>query len=200
MHKTPISDVDLYLASASPRRKMLLEQIGLRCYPYPVDLDERVLPDESASAYVVRLADAKAAAGVERSGTSLPVLGSDTSVVLQDRILGKPQNTEEAVSMLMQLSGRTHQVMTGVSLCYQGRAQSVLSVTDVSFRTLTESECRAYCATGEPFDKAGGYGIQGLAAIFVCSVSGSYSNVVGLPLFETADLLEQFGIRLLKRP
>lgn len=190
---------DLCLASASPRRKALLEQIGLSAWQYPVDLDETLLPGESAPSYVLRLAEQKAQAGQKRSGTHLPVLGSDTCVVLQGKILGKPRNTRHAVDMLMQLSGKTHQVMTGVAVCQQGRVQSIISVTDVSFRTLTEAECFAYCDTGEPFDKAGGYGIQGLAALFVRSVSGSYSNVVGLPLFETADLLRQFGIRLLER-
>jgi len=190
---------DLCLASASPRRRALLEQIGLSCLLYPVDLDETVMLGESAPSYVLRLAEQKAAAGQKRSGTHLPVLGSDTSVVLKGKILGKPKNTRHAVDMLMALSGQTHQVMTGVAVCQHDRVQSIISVTDVSFRSLTEAECFAYCDTGEPFDKAGGYGIQGLAAVFVRSVSGSYSNVVGLPLFETADLLKQFGIRLLER-
>lgn len=189
---------DLCLASASPRRQALLEQIGLNCLKFPVDLDERVLPGESAPSYVMRLAEQKAQAGQKRSGTHLPVLGSDTSVVFQGKILGKPKNKRHVVDMLMQLSGQTHQVMTGVAVCQNERVLSVISVTDVSFRTLTEAECFAYCDTGEPFDKAGGYGIQGLAAVFVRSVSGSYSNVVGLPLFETADLLKQFGIRVLE--
>lgn len=190
---------DLCLASASPRRRALLEQIGLTCLQYPVDLDERVLPGESPPSYVMRLAEQKAQAGRNRSGTHLPVLGSDTSVVFQGEILGKPRDTRHAVNMLMRLSGSTHQVMTGVAVCQHDRVQSLISVTDVTFRTLTEAECFAYCDSGEPFDKAGAYGIQGLAAVFVRSVSGSYSNVVGLPLFETADLLKQFGIRLLER-
>ncbi len=189
---------DLCLASASPRREALLKQIGLHCLKYPVDLDESVLPGESAPSYVMRLAEQKALAGQKRSGTDLPVLGSDTSVVFNGKILGKPRDRRQAVDMLMQLSGKTHQVMTGVAVCQHNRVQSIISVTDVSFRALSEAECHAYCDTGEPFDKAGGYGIQGLAAIFVRSVSGSYSNVVGLPLFETADLLRQFGIRVLE--
>ncbi|WP_086481266.1 Maf family protein [Oceanospirillum sanctuarii] len=189
---------DLCLASASPRREALLKQIGLDCLKYPVDLDESVLPGESAPSYVMRLAEQKALAGQKRSGTDLPVLGSDTSVVFNGKILGKPRDRRQAVDMLMQLSGKTHQVMTGVAVCQHNRVRSIISVTDVSFRALSEAECHAYCDTGEPFDKAGGYGIQGLAAVFVRSVSGSYSNVVGLPLFETADLLKQFGIRVLE--
>ncbi|OOV86471.1 Maf family protein [Oceanospirillum linum] len=192
------SSYDLCLASASPRREALLEQIGLKCLKYPVDLNESVLPGEAAPSYVMRLAEQKALAGQERSGTNLPVLGSDTSVVHQGKILGKPKNKRHAVDMLMQLSGQTHQVMTGVAVCQGRRILSLISVTDVSFRVLTEDECLAYCDSGEPFDKAGGYGIQGLAAVFVRSVSGSYSNVVGLPLFETAELLNQFGIRVLE--
>ena len=190
---------DLCLASASPRRRALLEQIGLTCWQYPVDLDEGILPGESPPSYVLRLAEQKALAGQKRSGTALPVLGSDTSVVVQGKILGKPKSTRHAVNMLMQLSGQTHQVMTGVAVCQGGRVQSIISVTDVSFRRLTEAECFAYCDSGEPFDKAGGYGIQGLGAVFVRAVSGSYSNVVGLPLFETAELLKEFGVRLLER-
>lgn len=189
---------DLCLASASPRREALLKQIGLSCLKYPVDLDEGVLPGESAPSYVMRLAEQKALAGQKRSGTELPVLGSDTSVVFDGKILGKPRDRRQAVDMLMRLSGKTHQVMTGVAVCQGRHVQSIISVTDVSFRALSEAECHAYCDTGEPFDKAGGYGIQGLAAVFVRSVSGSYSNVVGLPLFETADLLKQFGIRVLE--
>lgn len=189
---------DLYLASASPRRLALLQQLGLRCFQYPVDLDESVHPDESPQSYVLRLAEEKAQAGQQRSGTNLPVLGSDTSVVLGHTILGKPESEAHAVEMLMQLSGRYHQVMTGVAVCQNGVLRSVLSTTEVKFRTLTEQECRRYWQTGEPADKAGGYAIQGLAAIFVESVSGSYSNVVGLPLFETAKLLESFNIQILE--
>lgn len=188
----------LVLASASPRREALLQQIGLSCLKYPVDIDERVLPGESAPSYVMRLAEQKALAGQRRMETDLPVLGSDTSVVFNGKILGKPRDRRQAIDMLMKLSGQTHQVMTGVAVCQHNRVQSIISVTDVSFRGLTEAECHAYCDTGEPFDKAGGYGIQGVAAVFVRSVSGSYSNVVGLPLFETADLLRQFGIRVLE--
>lgn len=191
--------VDLCLASASPRRKALLEQIGLSCLQYPVDLDETPLPEESAQAYVLRLAEDKARAGMVRSGTELPVLGSDTSVVYQGHILGKPRDETHCVEMLMQLSGRTHQVMTGVAVCQRNQMHSLLSITEVTFRTLSEQECRQYWHTGEPADKAGGYGIQGLAAVFVESVSGSYSNVVGLPLFETAELLKKYDIQILER-
>lgn len=192
--------VDLCLASASPRRKALLEQIGLSCLQYPVDLDESPLPEESAQAYVLRLAEDKARTGMQRSGTELPVLGSDTSVVYQGQILGKPRDESHCVEMLMQLSGQSHQVMTGVAVCQGDQMHSLLSITEVTFRTLSEQECRQYWRTGEPADKAGGYGIQGLAAVFVQSVSGSYSNVVGLPLFETAELLKKYDIQILERP
>lgn len=192
--------IDLCLASASPRRLALLEQLGLVCQQYPVDLDESIALGESAADYVLRLAEEKARAGQSRSGSGLPVLGSDTSVVFQGQILGKPKNEAHAVEMLMLLSGRTHQVMTGVAVCQGDRLQSVLSITEVKFRPLTRQECHAYWVTGEPEDKAGGYAIQGMAAIFVESVSGSYSNVVGLPLFETAELLKQYDIQILERP
>lgn len=192
--------IDLCLASASPRRLALLEQLGLVCQQYPVDLDESIALGESAADYVLRLAEEKARAGQSRSGSELPVLGSDTSVVFQGQILGKPKNEAHAVEMLMLLSGRTHQVMTGVAVCQGDRLQSVLSITEVKFRPLTRQECHAYWVTGEPEDKAGGYAIQGMAAIFVESVSGSYSNVVGLPLFETAELLKQYDIQILERP
>jgi len=192
--------IDLCLASASPRRLALLEQLGLVCQQYPVDLDESITLGESATDYVLRLAEEKARAGQSRSGSKLPVLGSDTSVVFQGQILGKPKNEAHAVEMLMQLSGQTHQVMTGVAVCQGDRLQSVLSITEVKFRPLTRQECHAYWVTGEPEDKAGGYAIQGMAAIFVESVSGSYSNVVGLPLFETAELLKQYDIQILERP
>ncbi len=192
--------IDLCLASASPRRLALLEQLGLVCQQYPVDLDESIALGESATDYVLRLAEEKARAGQSRSGSELPVLGSDTSVVFQGQILGKPKNEAHAVEMLMQLSGQTHQVMTGVAVCQGDRLQSVLSITEVKFRPLTRQECHAYWVTGEPEDKAGGYAIQGIAAIFVESVSGSYSNVVGLPLFETAELLKQYDIQILERP
>jgi len=192
--------IDLFLASASPRRLALLEQLGLVCQQYPVDLDESITLGESATDYVLRLAEEKARAGQSRSGSKLPVLGSDTSVVFQGQILGKPKSEAHAVEMLMQLSGQTHQVMTGVAVCQGDRLQSVLSITEVKFRPLTRQECHAYWVTGEPEDKAGGYAIQGMAAIFVESVSGSYSNVVGLPLFETAELLKQYDIQILERP
>lgn len=192
--------IDLCLASASPRRLALLEQLGLVCQQYPVDLDESIVLGESAADYVLRLAEEKAREGQSRSGSKLPVLGSDTSVVFQGQILGKPKNEAHAVEMLMQLSGQAHQVMTGVAVCQGDRLQSVLSITEVRFRPLTRQECHAYWVTGEPEDKAGGYAIQGMAAIFVESVSGSYSNVVGLPLFETAELLKQYDIQILERP
>ena len=192
-----MSAFDLCLASASPRRMALLQQLGLQCLQYPVDLDESVLPNESAEQYVLRLAREKARAGLEQSGTHLPVLGSDTCVVFDQQILGKPVDEEDALRMLMMLSGQTHQVMTGVAVCDQEQIHSALSITEVTFRPITSFECQQYWKTGEPADKAGGYAIQGLAAVFVKSVSGSYSNVVGLPLYETAELLKNYNIQIL---
>lgn len=187
---------DLILASASPRRKALLEQIGVSCVPAPVDLDESVLPNESPETYVRRLAVAKARAGLQKHAGQGCALGSDTSVVINGEILGKPADESEAVAMLQRLSGKTHQVMTAVALVSSERTDSCVVVTDVTFRNLTLEECRRYWLTGEPHDKAGGYGIQGLGAVFVTAIRGSYSAVVGLPLAETAELLYKHGINV----
>lgn len=182
----------LILASASPRRAELLKQIGARFQVVPADIDETPHPDESALGYVERLAREKALA-VARSTPEACVLGSDTSVVLDGQILGKPGTAEQARVMLGSLSGTTHQVMTAVALAHCHQCRSVVVTTDVTFRTLTEAEIGAYVATGEPMDKAGSYGIQGLGGIFVQELRGSYSAVVGLPLQETADLLADAG-------
>lgn len=187
---------DLILASASPRRKALLEQIGVSCLSVPVDLDESVLPGELPEAYVRRLALAKAQAGWRKQGQQGTALGSDTSVVIDSEILGKPADGAEAVAMLQRLSGKTHQVMTAVALVSARQTDSCVVTTDVSFKTLTLEECHRYWNTGEPHDKAGGYGIQGLGAVFVTSIRGSYSGVVGLPLAETAELLYKHGINV----
>jgi len=183
----------LLLASRSPRRRELLAQIGVVVDCLPIELDERVLPGETPACYVARLALAKARAGFAQAQRG-PVLGSDTTVVCDGNILGKPVDEADCVAMLMHLSGRVHQVLTAVALV-EGSHEAVRSVTtDVLFRSLSEAECRRYWGTGEPQDKAGSYGIQGLAAVFVERIEGSYSSVVGLPLQETAALLAQFGI------
>ncbi|PPK52977.1 Maf family protein [Marinobacter persicus] len=182
----------LILASASPRRTELLTSIGVSFDVQPADIDETPGPDETAYDYVERLAREKAEA-VALSNPHQLVMGSDTSVVLEGEILGKPATQAEARSMLTRLSGNTHQVMTAVALVGKGQCQSVVSVTNVTFRQLEAGEIDAYIATGEPMDKAGGYGIQGLGGIFVTDLQGSYSAVVGLPLQETAALLAQAG-------
>lgn len=185
----------IYLASASPRRSALLTQIGVAHRIMPVDLDETRQVPESPADYVVRLACAKAEAlwrGLaERE--RLPVLGADTTVALDDTILGKPANRAEGLAMLRRLSGRTHHVYTGVALRHAHGIDSKLSVSEVTFRTLSATEIEAYWSTGEPADKAGGYAVQGRAAVFIERIGGSYSGIVGLPLFETAELLARVG-------
>jgi septum formation protein len=186
----------LHLASGSPRRRELLAQIGVPFVTLIASIDETALPDEPAQRYVERLAREKALAGLatlERSEGSV-VLGADTAVVLDGRILGKPNDRADALSTLAALSGREHEVMTAVALAAADRVESRVVVSRVRFRPLRPGEAEAYWATGEPRDKAGGYGIQGLAAVFVSQLEGSYSAVVGLPLCETAQLLEVFGI------
>ncbi|MBM4207876.1 MAG: septum formation inhibitor Maf [Gammaproteobacteria bacterium] len=183
----------LVLASASPRRKDLLAQINISTIINPVDFDETPLPDEDPVAYVRRIAAGKSALCAEQLGIDLPVLAADTAVVLDGKILGKPKDEEDAIAMLSALSGRSHQVLTAVSLRGKQHRQT-LSVSEVTFRLLGESEIRAYWRTGEPVDKAGAYAIQGLGSIFVVTINGSFSGVVGLPLFETAELLAKEGI------
>jgi septum formation protein len=187
----------IILASASPRRKELLEQIRVRYFVHPVDLDETPLPNENPSAYVQRLAAEKSAVCMGQCGDVLPVLAADTAVVLGDLIMGKPKNQADAINMLMRLSGQTHRVFSALSLRGHQHWQA-LSVTEVTFRQLSESEIETYWQTGEPVDKAGSYAIQGLGGVFVESIRGSFSGVVGLPLFETAELLTKQGIELLK--
>ncbi|MBS0578375.1 MAG: septum formation inhibitor Maf [Proteobacteria bacterium] len=184
------------LASASPRRRELLRQIGIAHTVAVPDIDESVHPAEAAAAYVVRMATQKALA--VRGSAGLPVLAADTTVVLDGTICGKPAHAEEALEMLGRLSGRTHQVLTAVALAVgSGAPRSRLSTSEVTFRRLTPQECRAYWETGEPRDKAGGYAIQGRAAVFIERLNGSYSGVMGLPLFETAELLRGAGIACL---
>jgi septum formation protein len=190
----------IILASASPRRKALLAQINITPIIHPVDLDETPLPDEKPLAYVQRLAAEKSALCLASSAAilnpNLPVLAADTAVVLDDSIMGKPKNQKDGMTMLSRLSGRTHFVFSAISLRGEQHWQAV-NVTEVTFRTLTEPEIIAYWRTGEPLDKAGSYAIQGLGGLFVESIEGSYSGVMGLPLFETAGLLAKQGIDLL---
>jgi septum formation protein len=188
---------DLYLASASPRRQDLLKQLGVKAQPVSVCVDEARFQQEEPHHYVVRLALAKATAGLAQLNAdqrSVPVLGADTAVVCAGQVLGKPEDQAQAVQMLNLLSGRTHQVLTGVALVLGENIATALSCTSVTFAALDPAQIVAYCATGEPADKAGSYGIQGYAAAFIASISGSYSGVVGLPLAETASLLIRFGV------
>lgn len=193
---------ELFLASASPRRRELLAQIAVPCVTQIASIDETPLPAEPAAVYVERLALEKARAGLRALGerADAVVLGADTAVVLDGRILGKPADFAESREMLLSLSGRSHQVMTAVALVGTGRESSRVVTSEVGFRTLGEAEIEAYWASGEPCDKAGSYGIQGLAAVFVNRVQGSYSAVVGLPLCETAEMLGQFGIACWQLP
>jgi septum formation protein len=186
----------LYLASGSPRRRELLTQIGVPFIPHSVPIDESPLPDELPSAYVERLARAKALAGLGLldSPQEVVVLGADTAVVLDGRILGKPADRDEALATLTALAGREHRVLTAVALASRARLAVRVVSSQVTFRELTRGELEAYWASGEPQDKAGSYAIQGLAAIFVSQLQGSYSAVVGLPLCETAELLAEFAI------
>ena len=187
----------IYLASRSPRRRELLGQIGVSCELLEVMVDESPRPGESAAAYVARLALAKARAGraASRGLARLPVLAADTAVTIGQEILGKPRNRHQALAMMRRLSGRDHRVLTGVALLAAG-PETRLSTSTVSFRRVSDDEAIAYWQTGEPADKAGGYAIQGLAAAFISRLEGSYSGVMGLPLFETAELLGQAGIKL----
>ncbi len=182
----------IILASASPRRSELLRQIGVTFSVQPADVNETPLPNETAERYVERLARDKALA-VAASSPGAVVLGSDTSVVLDGVILGKPADQEEAVATLMRLSDANHQVMTAVALAQGEQCECRVVVTEVQFRKLSQAEVVAYVASGEPMDKAGSYGIQGLGGIFVSDLRGSYSAVVGLPLQETAALLADAG-------
>lgn len=181
----------IYLASASPRRRELLNQIGVRHESHPVDIDESVRPHEAPRDYVIRLAETKAQTAWTRipAGLRRPVLAADTTVVIDGQILGKPNDREDALRMLALLSGRAHEVYTAVALCDDSGVRSRLSVSRVHFRALEPGEAEKYWASGEPQDKAGSYAVQGHAAVFIERLEGSYSGVMGLPLFETAELL-----------
>lgn len=195
MSDTPLNPADspITLASASPRRRELLQQIQVSYALLPVDIDESILPGEAPEQHVLRLAQQKAAAGFALQPRR-PALGSDTIVVIDKQILGKPVDRQHAIEMLSRLSGRSHQVMTAVAVCSEGKQSSVLNTSEVHFCELSAEQIETYWQTGEPLGKAGGYAIQGLAAQFIVSISGSYSGIMGLPLYETAELLKQHGV------
>ena len=190
----------LYLASRSPRRRELLDQVGVRYVALDVEVDERHVPGESPRTYVTRVAVEKAlAAGAALGAPGARVLAADTAVVVDRAPLGKPRDAADAERMLAALSGRAHTVLTAVALAVDGAHRTALSESRVVMRAITARERTAYVATGEPLDKAGAYAIQGRAAVFVERLEGSYSGVMGLPLFETAALLAQAGIDVLDR-
>jgi len=188
----------VYLASASPRRRELLRQIGVSYRLLRVEVDETPLPEETPRDYAVRLALRKARTGCTALGRRkpAPVLGADTAVAVDGFILGKPRDRDEGLAMLALLSGREHQVFSAVALATPERDAVKIQESRVWFRDLAPAERAAYWDSGEPRDKAGGYAIQGRAAAFVAELHGSYSGVMGLPLFETAELLRAFGIHL----
>jgi septum formation protein len=204
-------DRSIYLASRSPRRRELLGHIGVKFHLLlfrnragaAPDIEEAPQPGEDPRDYVMRLARAKAAVGwkrmLERNLPLAPVLAADTTVALEGRIFGKPQDRADAERMLAELSGRRHEVLTAVALQFDDEVETALSVSDVQFRTLSADEIRAYVATGESDDKAGAYAIQGRAALFVAEIRGSQSGIVGLPLYETAQLLQRMGGRRERR-
>ena len=190
----------IYLASQSPRRAELLEQIGVRFSKLQCEIDETPDAGESPSEYVLRMAREKARAGwqllSDQKKPVQPLLAADTSVVCDHNILGKPETRQDAFDMLNLLSGRSHQVMTAVSVTDGNEEYSQLVVTDVEFKPLSAELINRYIETGEPDDKAGSYGIQGFGAVLVASIKGSYSGVVGLPLTETAALLDKFDVQV----
>ena len=187
----------LHLASASPRRAEILDALGLSYSVAGMDIDEQRLANEAAGDMVMRLAAGKAEAA--RAGHAGIVLAADTAVVVEDAVFGKPQSQDEALAMLQQLSGRWHQVMTGVALHWDAGQRVVLSTSEVQFREIDPDEALAYWHSGEPRGKAGAYAVQGLGGIFVEAIRGSYSGVVGLPVFETSALLAETGIDVIKR-
>ena len=195
------TEITLYLASQSPRRYELLTQVGYSFTVISADINEDTLPNESAKKYVARLARDKAMAGFSKiKQQTKAVLGSDTAVIIDGEILGKPENDDDAKRMLNLLSANTHQVMTAVALALENDASTspelteVISVSEVTFKKLSHGEIEHYVHSGECADKAGSYAIQGLAAAFITHLSGSYSGVMGLPIYETVALLQKAGI------
>ncbi len=184
---------DILLASSSPRRVNLLEQMGLTFDVMSPDVDESLMPDEAPHAYVERLSRSKAAAGLAH-GSNQVVIAADTIVTLDDAILGKPSGPDDGKQMLLALAGRAHRVLTGLTVATQQEAKSQVVASNVWFRAISEQEAAAYWQTGEPSDKAGSYGLQGIGSIFVQRVEGSPSAVIGLPVEETETLLTYFGV------
>ncbi len=191
-----MSNPVLHLASSSPRRRELLTALGLDFSYEGVAIDESALPGEAASDMVLRLATAKARTAFDSGAYQVPVLGADTVVTLEARTFGKPGSREEALQMLASLSGRTHEVLSGVAVVAKGELETAISRTEVQFRVIHPDEAEAYWQSGEPAGKAGAYAVQGLGGIFVSAINGSYTGVVGLPVFETARLLRRAGIGL----
>lgn len=203
------TDQKIYLASKSPRRRELLRQIGVEFELLMLrdhssrgpEVSEAILPDESPDNYVARVALEKAQCAHQtmllRKLPVRPVLAADTTVTIDGRILGKPVGMTEAVSMLKSLSGRTHQVLTSIAVQHLEETWQITQRSDVAFGLIPDDVVRAYCSLQEPYDKAGGYAVQGQAAVFIEAIAGSYSGIMGLPLFETAQLLRQAGIRIL---
>ena len=201
------ADHKIYLASKSPRRRELLRQIGIdfELMLSDKEVDESVLPGEAPLDYVARVTRAKLDSAQQtmilRQLPHRPLLSADTTVVVDDLILGKPADHEEAVRMISLLSGRTHQVLTsvavGVTQGVETQIWQIVQQSDVSFAALSDEAIAAYCNTVEPYDEAGAYGIQGLASVFISNIVGSHSGIMGLPLFETAQLLQQAGVRIL---
>ncbi len=187
----------IHLASASPRRVALLKGLGLTFTAAGVDIDETPRAGESAETMVQRLAAEKAQTGARAASPDCVTIGSDTTVCMEGQILGKPTNADHARAMLTALSGRSHQVLTAVSVVKNAAIWHALSITSVQFRDIGRDEVASYWQTGEPHDKAGAYAIQGLGGMFVNSISGSYSGVMGLPIYETSELLAKAGINVL---
>ena len=194
------AETTIYLASASPRRRELLQQIGMRIEVLPSNLLEARLPGEAPDAYVQRVAADKAhfvaRLVMARGLPPRPVLGADTEVVLEGEVLGKPNDRAHTFDMLRRLSGRTHEVLTGLALVHGDDEYTSLSRSRVTFAELSDDEIDGYWATSEPADKAGGYAIQGRGALFISRIEGSYSGIVGLPLHELGQMLAQAGMRV----
>ena len=192
----------IYLASRSPRRAELLQQLGITFEILPSDIDESVVEGESPANYVTRLAREKAEACLislqsNKATTLAPILAADTTVSIDGVILGKPESDEDAYAMLARMSGRQHEVHTGIAVATESGIEVALSTTYVQMGNLSDADIRAYIATGEPHDKAGAYGIQGLAGTFIRHIEGSYSGVMGLPIYETSLLLKNAGVQIL---
>lgn len=194
-----MTDSTIILASASPRRLELLQQIGIRATVQPAHIDETPFDDEAPATYVQRMAREKAQAIAAVYAEDALIIGADTSVILDQQILGKPHDYAHFRQLFDLLCGRIHEVMSAVSVCANGAYHTLMSTSRVHFRMLDEAELAAYWNTREPLDKAGGYAVQGLAALFIEKIEGSYSGIMGLPLYETAQLLQQAGVMLLDK-